>query len=413
MTFWKIAALTTASAVFAGTAAFAGCGIKAGSVNFLGNDFPAIQDVVAGAKTCAGDGVTVSADLNKDYENLQVAALTANPAKYTVTHVTTSDVVPLLSAGLLRPLDDLVAKYGKDLQPQQLITIDGHVMAVAFMMNTQHLFYRKDILAKVGMQPPKTYEDVLKVAKAVKDAGIMPYPFALNTKAGWNLGEEFVNMYIGEGGSFFKPGSAEPAINNATGLKTLTMLKDLMAYSNPDYLTYDSNATQALWASGNLAIATLWGSRGGAILGDKGASPDVISNTVLSAAPTVSGGKIPATTLWWDGFAIAKNTSDADAEASFVAMVNAISPANILPHSADSVWLVKGYQPTAASAGVTATLQEGGGQSYPVFPYMGLMHTALGDTLPKFFQGQESAEQTLADVEAAYTTAAKAKGFLK
>lgn len=412
MTFWKISALA-AAAVLAGSAADAGCGLKGGNVSFLGNDFPAIQDVVAGAKTCAGDGVTVSANLTKDYENLQVAALTANPAQYTATHTTTSDIVPLLSAGLLRPLDDLVAKYGKDLQPQQLITIDGHVMAVAFMANTQHLFYRKDILAKVGMEPPKTYEDVLKVAKAVKDAGIMQYPFALNTKAGWNLAEEFVNMYIGEGGSFFKPGSAEPSINNPAGVKTLTMLRDLMAYSNPDYLTYDSNATQALWESGNLAIATLWGSRGGAILDDKGSAPDVVSNTVLAGAPTVGGGKIPATTLWWDGFAIAKNTSDADAEATFVTMVNAISPANILPHSADSVWLVKGYQPTPASAGVVATLQEGGAQSYPTFPFMDLMHTALGDTLPKYFQGQESAEQALADVEAAYTTAAKAKGFLK
>ncbi|MDE3122920.1 MAG: extracellular solute-binding protein [Paracoccaceae bacterium] len=412
MTFWKISALA-AAAVLAGSAAYAGCGLKSGKVAFLGNDFPAVQDVVAGAKTCAGDGVTVSANLNKDYQKLQVAALTANPAQYSATHVTTSSIVPLLSAGLLRPLDDLVAKYGKDLEPQQLIKIDGHVMAVAFMANTQHLFYRKDILAKVGMEPPKTYEDVLKVAAAVKAKGIMPYPFALNTKAGWNLAEEFVNMYLGEGGSFFKPGSAEPSINNPAGVKTLTMLKDLVAYSNPDYLTYDSNATQALWESGNLALATLWGSRGGSILDGKGAAPGVVENTVLAGAPTVGGGKIPATTLWWDGFAIAKNVSDADAEASFVTMVHAISPENILPHSADAVWLVKGYKPTPASAGVIATLQEGSAKSYPLYPYMGLMHTALGDTLPKFFQGQQTAEQTLADVEAAYTTAAKAKGFLK
>lgn len=413
MTFWKIAALATASVVLAGSAAYAGCGIKSGKISFLGNDFPAIQDVAAGAKACAGDGVSVTINLNKDYENLQVAALTANPSQYTATHVTTSDIAPLISAGLIRPLDDLVKKYGKDLQPQQLITIDGKVMAVAFMVNTQHLFYRKDILSKLGLPAPKTYEEVLKDAKAIKDAGVMKYPFALNTKAGWNLGEEFVNMYIGEGGKFFKPGTAEVAINNEQGVKALTMLKDLMSYSNPDYLTYDSNATQALWDSGDLALANLWGSRGAAILDDKSASPDVVKNTVLAAAPTVGGGKIPATTLWWDGFAIAKNASDAQAKATFIAMMHAISPKNILPHSKDSVWLVKGYKPTPASAGVIATIHEGGAQSYPLFPYMGLLHTALGNTLPKFFQGSEDAKQVLADVEAAYTTAAKAQGFLK
>jgi multiple sugar transport system substrate-binding protein len=41
------------------------------------------------------------------------------------------------------------------------------------------------------------------------------------------------------------------------------------------------------------------------------------------------------------------------------------------------------------------------------------MHTALGDNLAEFLQGAESAEQALADVEAAYVAAAKEQGFLK
>jgi hypothetical protein len=39
----------------------------------------------------------------------------------------------------------------------------------------------------------------------------------------------------------------------------------------------------------------------------------VAENTVFAAAPTVGGGTIPATTIWWDGFAIAQNISDEDA----------------------------------------------------------------------------------------------------
>ena len=45
-------------------------------------------------------------------------------------------------------------------------------------------------------------------------------------------------------------------------------------------------------------------------------------------------------------------------------------------------------------------------------PYMGLLHTALGDELAEFMQGQESAKQALADVTRAYNTAAKEGGFL-
>ena len=83
-------------------------------------------------------------------------------------------------------------------------------MAIAFMANAQHLFVRKDILDKVGHDIPKTYEEVLAACKAIRDAGIMQYPFAMLSKPDWNLGEEFVNMYLGHGGEFFKPGTAEP-----------------------------------------------------------------------------------------------------------------------------------------------------------------------------------------------------------
>ena len=65
---------------------------------------------------------------------------------------------------LVRPLDDLIAKFGQVLQPNQLIKVDGKTVAIAFDANSQHLFYRKDVLDKAGVAAPKTYEDVLAAA---------------------------------------------------------------------------------------------------------------------------------------------------------------------------------------------------------------------------------------------------------
>ena len=47
-----------------------------------------------------------------------------------------------------------------------------------------------------------------------------------------------------------------------------------------------------------------------------------------------------------------------------------------------------------------------------MIPYINLMHNALGAELVDFLKGQESAEQALADVEAAYRTSAVEAGFL-
>ena len=404
-------ALTTTFLFLLGNTTYAGCGISGGSVRILSNDFPALHAVVGAAEKCAGGGVTITKTQTKESRNIQVAALNADPAEFTSAIVANSSIVPLLNDGLIRPLDNLVAKHGRGLKKHQLITINGKIMAVAFMANAQHLYYRKDILARAGVGVPTSYDEVLSAANAITAKGIMDYPFALNTKKGWNLGEEFVNMYLGYKGQLFKPGSAVASVNNAKGVAALKMIKSLTIYSNPDFLTFDSNATQALWEGGKLALATMWGSRGGNILDDKGSTSKITSNTVLAGAPTVGGGSNPATTLWWDGFTIAKNISDKDAKATFIAMMKGISTEMVRANNDAAVWLIDGFVPGKAATGVSASASAGA-TPYPMLPYAGLLHNALGSELSEFLQGKESAQQALSDVEAAYTASAKEKGFL-
>jgi len=394
------------------TTVYAACGITSGTVNILGNEFPAIQTIGAGALDCAGEGIVVKSNLTKEHKEIQVPALTANPSEYTVAIVANSSIVPLMNDDLIQPLDKFIEKHGGNFGDNQKITIGGEVMAIGFMANAQHLVYRKDILEQAGVEVPKSYEEVLSVAEVIKEKGLMKYPFGAAFSAGWGLGQEFNNMFIGMGGEFFKEGSAMPNVNTETGVATLNVMKSLTEHMNPDFLTLNNNEINAEWKAGNLAMIQMWGSRAGALLSGEDSAPGVAENTVMAHPLTVGDGTTPATTLWWDGFTIAKNISDADAEASYLAMVNAIDPKMMNEEVAkQAVWMIEGYEPTPASAGVFATI-DAGATPYPMIPYASLLHTALGAELPDFFSGKESAEKTLEDVEAAYITAAKEKGFL-
>ncbi len=413
MNIWKTAAFATGFAVLNGTTALAGCGLSEGRVSIVGNEFPAIQTVAKGAEACAGGGVEVKANLTADHQKINLAGMQGNPAEYTSAVIANSSIVALINEDVIRPLDDLVAAYGTDIPKKQLITIDGKVMAVAFMANAQHLVYRKDVLEQIGVAPPKTYEELLAAAAMIREKGIMANPVGGAYAAGWNLGEEFVNMYLGEGGDFFKPGTAEVAINNAQGVAALKVMKSLTEYMNPDFLTQDSNATSAEWEAGNVALMNMWGSRTGVLMDSEGSAPVVYENTMVGGPMTVGGGSKPASTLWWDGWTVAKNIPDADAKATFVAMKNGISPSILNDETmGQAVWMIDGYTPAPVNAGVFAAI-EMGTSPYPMLPYMGLLHTALGDNLADFLQGKESAEQALSDVEAAYSAAAREKGFLK
>ncbi|MBQ4825797.1 extracellular solute-binding protein [Leisingera sp. HS039] len=398
-----------------GSAAFAAnCGPEGQSIRILASDFPAIHAVVGAAEAnCAGSAEEFSANHTTEARQIMNAALTPNPAEYTSVILANATLTQLMNDGLVRPLNDLVEKYKDSIPPNVLITIDGNVMAVAFMANSQHLFSRKDILEQAGVDSiPASYEEVLEAAEKIRAAGIMEHPIAMNLQTGWNVGEVFNMIYLGHGGEFFAPGSAEPSINNEQGIAALETMKALAEYAHPDHLTHASNETQGLWESGQAALAIMWGSRGAPILDDEGSTEEVTSNTVLSAAPTVGGGSIPAATLWWDGISIASNVSDEEAEATLAALISGLTPEMVAENNDDAVWLLPGFEPGPAAAGVAGTVQ-GGARPYPMIPQIGLLHAALGSELTDFLKGGESAEQALADVETAYRTSAKEAGFLK
>ena len=397
--------------VAAAGAATAECSIDSGRVTIIGNEFPAIQTVAAAAAECTG--ASVEANLTADHQKLNVAGMSGNPAEYTSAIVANSSIVALINEDVIQPLDALVAEYGKDIPKRQLITVGGDIMAVAFMANAQTLAYRADVLKEVGLDVPTSYEDVLVAAEAIRAAGIMENPVGGAYAAGWNLAQEFNNMYLGHGGEFFEQGTANVSINNPQGVATLEMMKSLAGYMNADYLTHDSNGTQAEWEAGNVALMNMWGSRMQNLMDEEGSEPVVYENTMVSGPLMVGDSGVPATTLWWDGWTVAKNISDEDAAATFQALAHAVAPTTLNETTMNqAVWLIDGYEPAPVSEGVLAAVKAGS-KPYPMLPYMGLLHTASGDNIADFLTGKESAEQTLADIEAAYTAAAKEQGYVK
>ncbi|WP_170384208.1 ABC transporter substrate-binding protein [Ruegeria atlantica] len=347
-----------------------------------------------------------SASLDQEFREKQPEAFAADPALYQIGGVSNATLVPLLNAGTIRPLDDLVEKYGQDLLPNQLIKVDGKTMAIAMMVNAQHLMYRDDVLAELGIEEPKSYADVLAAAAKIKEAGVMDYPIGGTFKTGWNLGQEFVNMYLGEGGTFFGDGNM-PAINNEQGVAALETLKAMTEYMDPEYLVSDSTYVQQQFQQGKIAMANLWASRAAAMNDE--AESQVVGKVTMAAAPM--GSAVPATTIWWDGIVLASNMSDEEADAAFRVALEGMDSDMVSANNDVAVWLSPAYSAGELAAGAAASA-EGGAKAYPASGPMGIMHTALGNGLADYLTGAKDAQTTLADIEADYITAAKEAGLI-
>ena len=346
------------------------------------------------------------AELDQEFRTKQPAAFAARPSSYAIGGVENSTLVPLLNDGTVRPLDDLVAKYGANLPESQLIRRDGKVVAVAMMVNAQHLMYRKDILADLGIAVPQNYGEVIAAAEKIRAAGVADYPLGGVYKAGSGIALEFVNMHLGFGGKFFNADKTA-AVNSPEGVKTLEMLKALTEHMDPEFLVSDSTYVQQQFQQGKIAMANLWASRAGAM--DDPEESQVVGKVAFAAAPAVVPGGKPATTLWWDGMVVAKNISDAEAEAAFRLIVHGVSPESLERGRDAAIWLAF---PESRIAKGALDSQKAGAPAYPASTEMGILFTELGNNIADFLNGKESAEQTLRDIEDAYAAAAKEAGVL-
>ena len=391
--------------LFLSSSAFAVCNYdNKHEISYIGNAYAAVEAIASALEECPN----VTTELNKDYQEKLVEGVRANPALYQVFMVTQSGIVPLLANGSIRPLDDLVAKYAPDLDVNRLYKVDGKIMAIASAVNNQHFFYRSDIFKDLGILPPKTYDDVLAAAEKIKAANVVDYPLAGTYKTGWNLAEEFVNMYLGHQVDFFTDGNM-PSINNDAGVASLEMMKKLTAYMDPEYLVSDSTHAQKQFQQKKVAMGNLWATRAAAM--DKEGESEVIGLVEFSAAPLSKKGGISASSSWWGGFAIAANIPDDHAEAAFRVGLEGYDSEMAKGSCKVSIWLIEGCDIDRYSSGALATVDQGI-SPYPASKPMGIMHTELGKGIPDYLNGKITVQQALENIEAAYIIGAKEAGLV-
>ena len=352
----------------------------------------------------------VSAELDQEFRTKLPTAMAAEPSLYDIGGVSNGTITPLLNDGTIRPLDDLITEHAPDLPPNRIIQVDGETMAVAMMVNAQSLMYRSDIFEELGLEVPQTYDQVLEAARAIQEAGVVDYPLGATMKSGWDLAQDFNNMFVGYGGTWVNDDST-PNVNTEAGINALETMKALTEFMDPEYLVADSTYVQQQLQQGRVAMANFWASRAGAM--DDEVESQVVGLIETAAAPRAMEGGPPATTLWWDGIVIATNISDEEADAAFRVALEGMDSEMVEAHNDEAIWLIEGYEPGRLATGAIQSAEsDPPPTSYPSTSQMGLMHTALGNELPAFFTGDRGAEETLAAVERAYTQAAEEAGLL-
>jgi multiple sugar transport system substrate-binding protein len=189
--------------------------------------------------------------------------------------------VELDAAGLLEDMDPYVAKDSKldtaDIAPYfrefgqkiggktKLLMVDG---------DFQMVYYRKDVLEKAGLQPPKTWQDYLDVASKIHgqdmngdgqaDYGscIFKKRNAQSYMAIQTFAAPFVQTQGTAQGFHFDNATMKPMINNEGWKKAFELYKETGKYGPPEELNMDIGDTRAIFKAGRCGLLVEWGDPG-------------------------------------------------------------------------------------------------------------------------------------------------------
>lgn len=167
----------------------------------------------------------------------------------------------------LEPLDALLARDGVDMNtyPQayrQGSQMEGKTYGLPIRGHPQMLFYRKDLLDAAGVQPPKTWDELITVADAVqKKSGIAGLAMYYGKGNGQQNLFLWMNYLWGKGGDLFNEDYSatrftEPAAVEATQQYLDLLLKHKVAA--PGSVQFVEGDAVNSVAQGNSAMVMVW-----------------------------------------------------------------------------------------------------------------------------------------------------------
>jgi multiple sugar transport system substrate-binding protein len=165
---------------------------------------------------------------------------------------------------------DDIAGFFRDFSQQY----NGKVYMLTLDGDFHMMYYRTDVLADAGLEPPKTWDEYVEVAKALngKDMngdGTPDYGSCVskkrNAQAYWFITSIAGSMIQSQGtnqGVFFDTNDMVPLVNNEAFSKALDIYKETTDYGPPDELNLDVGDTRSLFTSGRCALSLDWGDIG-------------------------------------------------------------------------------------------------------------------------------------------------------
>ncbi len=171
-----------------------------------------------------------------------------------------------VDAGYLEPVDDVWAMLNleKRLPPMwpKALRIKGHYWEVPLNCHRDHwLWYDKKLFDTLGLKPPKSADDLIRISKAIKEKKPGVWPIGLGTRGKWTTVFLFDTILLSIAGpdfyERFYTGLEDITVRISPFRKALEKFKELVPYIYPHHAVRTWDESCGLLVTGDAAMVVM------------------------------------------------------------------------------------------------------------------------------------------------------------
>ncbi len=238
-------------------------------------------------------------------EDLYVNALLSGSDDYDLVYADVIWVPKFAAAGWLEDLTGYWDEWD-DFVPAGIAgaTVGGKIYRVPTQLNGGLLYYRKDWLAEIGVEPPRTFDELTGISERLREEGRWGYVWQGKQYEG--LVCNFVEVLRGFGGYWIDPETGAIGLEDPAAVAALTWLRDSVGtISPPGVTTYAEEESRLLFQGGGAVFLRNWPYVYKSLAAD---GSEMLNKVGIVPMPATPEGE-SAATLGGAGFAIVESSA--------------------------------------------------------------------------------------------------------
>ncbi len=196
-------------------------------------------------------------------EDLYTSAFILGQSPYDLINMDVIWTPKFAAAGWLLDLTDritpeeLAAFSKKDVEGGRY---EGRLYRIPMRSDVGMLYYREDLLKQAGLNPPETFEDLMRISQTLKQAGKANWGYVWQGRQYEGLVAMFLEVLEGFGGFWVNPDTLEVGLDQPETLKAIEFLRNTVdrGVSPPGVTTYQEEETRRFFQSGQAVFLRSW-----------------------------------------------------------------------------------------------------------------------------------------------------------